>query len=189
MSPELFREYPRIDRSQAEALVQFKKHYFVSSEGSANRTFDSFGAISVEMSGLTDNGLMLKDGFSVDYQSGDDRETMLKKARQEIERFCDQLGAPPMEDYFGPVLLEGQAAAEFVVRAIVPLMQAERDPVSDYEYADNTSKDLKKWLNKRITAPHITLIDDPTATTFGKDSLDGHYKVDDEGMPGQTNRS
>lgn len=181
----LFREYPRIDRSQAEALVQFKKHYFVSSEGSANRTFDAFGSINVEMSGLTDNGLMLKDGFSVDYQSADDREAMLKKARQEIEKFCRQLKAPPMEDYFGPVLLEGQAAAEFVVQTIVPLIQAERDPVSDYDYADNTSKDLKKWLNKRIIAPHITLIDDPTAETFVKDSLGGHYQVDDEGMPGK----
>ncbi|MBU1356083.1 MAG: hypothetical protein KJ620_05905 [Candidatus Edwardsbacteria bacterium] len=181
----LFREYPRIDRSQAEALVQFKKHYFVSSEGSANRTFGAFGSINVEMSGLTDNGLMLKDGFSVDYQSGDDRGVLLKKARQEIKRFCDQLAAPPMEDYFGPVLLEGQAAAEFVVQTIVPLMQAERDPVSDYDYADNTSKDLKKWLNKRIIAPHITLIDDPTAETFEKDSLGGHYRVDDEGMPGK----
>jgi hypothetical protein len=181
----LFREYPRIDRSQAEARVQFKKHYFVSSEGSANRIFDSFGSISVEMSGLTDNGLMLKDGFSVDYRSGDDRETMIKKARQEIDKFCAQLKAPPMEDYFGPVLLEGQAAAEFVVQTIVPLMQAERDPVSDYEYADNTSSDLKKWLNKRITAPHISLTDDPTAMVFEKDSLGGHYQVDDEGMPGR----
>ena len=181
----LFREYPRIDKSQAEALVQFKKHYFVSAEGSANRTFDAFGSINVEMSGLTDNGLALRDGFSVDYKSGDDQQAMLKKARLEIERFCRQLAAPPMEDYFGPVLLEGQAAAEFVIRAMAPLMQAERDPVSDYEYADNTSGDLKKWLNKRITAPHITLIDDPAATIFGKDSLGGHYQVDDEGMPGQ----
>ncbi len=182
---QLFREYPEIDKSQAEALVQFKKHYFVSSEGSANRLFDSFGSISVEMSGLADNGLILKDGFSVDYGPGEDRETRLKKARQEIERFCNQLKAPPMEDYFGPVLLEGQAAAEFIVQTIVPLMQAERDPMSDYEYADNTSSDLKKWLNKRITAPHISLTDDPTSVVYGKDSLGGHYRVDDEGMPGK----
>jgi hypothetical protein len=181
----LFREYPRIDRSQAEALVQFRKHYFVNSEGTANRTFGSNGSINVEMSGLTDNGLMLKDGFSVDYSSDQDLKAILKKARIEIEKFCEQLEAQPMEDYFGPVLLEGQAAAEFIVQAVVPLMQAERDAVSDYEYADNTSSDLKKWLNKMITAPHITLMDDPSAAVYEKDSLAGHYAVDDEGMPGK----
>jgi len=181
----LFREYPQISKSQAEALVQFKKHYFISSEGTANRTFGSIGSVNVEMSGLTDNGLMLKDGFSVDYSSGQELVSILKKARMEIDKFCGQLKAQPMEDYFGPVLLEGQAAAEFIVQTIVPLMQAERDPVSDYEYADNTSSDLKKWLDKRITAPHITLVDDPSAAIYQDDSLGGHYAVDDEGMQGR----
>jgi hypothetical protein len=181
----LFREYPQIDKSQAEALVQFKRHYFVSSEGSVNRTFGLNNSISVEMSGLTENGMMLKDGFSVDVFSGDSLGVILKKARQEIEKFNDLLKAQPMEDYFGPVLLEGPAAAEFVIQSIVPLMQAERDPISDYEYADNSSNDLKKWLNKRITSPQLTLIDDPEAVVYEQDSLAGHYAVDDEGMPGR----
>lgn len=181
----LFREYPQIDRSQAEALVQFKRHYYVSSEGSANRTFDKNAAVNVEMYGLTDNGLLTKDGFSVDCSTNDNLEAVIKKARQEIDKFCIQLKAQPMEDYFGPVLLEGPAAAEFVLQSIVPLMQAERDPVSDYDYAGNSSNDLKKWLNKRITSPQLTLIDDPSAVIHENDSLAGNYVVDDEGMPGK----
>lgn len=179
----LFRRYPQVERSRAEAVLQVRQRHFVSSEGSAHRTTERTASVNVEMSGLTGNGLTLRDGFSMDCSSGGERQESLKKARQEIERFVMQLKAPFMEDYFGPVLFQGPAAAELTAQVMVPLMQADRDPLSDSDFSDDDSRGLKKWLNQRVMAPHLTLADDPSVKLWENDTLAGHYVVDDQGMP------
>ena len=181
----LFRRYPQIERSRAEAVLQVGRRYFVSSEGSAHRINERTASVSVEMSGLAGNGLTLRDGFSVEITPPSGRQDVLEKARHEIERFVLQLQAPPMEDYFGPVLFQGQAAAELAAQAVVPLMQAERDPLSEGDLSDDESRGLKKWLNQRVMAPHLTLTDDPSLELWEGDTLAGHYVVDDQGLPGR----
>ena len=94
--------------------------------------------------------------------------------------------APPPERYTGPVLFEGQAAAELVAQVLAPRFVGLRMPVADnpmFERAmDQVRNPFLDKLGARVLLRSLSVVDDPTATAQDGAPLLGGYLVDDDGV-------
>jgi predicted Zn-dependent protease len=83
------------------------------------------------------------------------------------------------DDYHGPVLFSGDAAADVINRLVVPGIEADRP---DLGTAARTQGAYQSSLHSPILPTYISVVDDPTQRTFEGQSLLGAYSVDDEGV-------
>jgi predicted Zn-dependent protease len=84
------------------------------------------------------------------------------------------------DDYHGPVLFSGDAAADVINRLFVPNIEADRPEIGT---TARTQGAYQSSLHSLVLPNYISVIDDPTLRTFGGQSLLGAYSVDDEGTP------
>src|SRR6185437_11232727 len=83
------------------------------------------------------------------------------------------------EDYHGPVLFAGDAAADVINRLFVPSIEADRPEMGT---TARTQGAYQSSLHSPILPNYISVVDDPTQRTFAGQSLLGAYNVDDEGV-------
>jgi hypothetical protein len=97
---------------------------------------------------------------------------------------ADRLGAASqasiLEDYTGPVLVEGLAAGQFFRQLLAQGLAAQIDPVGSVRRSD--SEGLESKLGKRILPVTFHIYDDPTQSQFQDTQLSGHYLFDEEGI-------
>ena len=84
------------------------------------------------------------------------------------------------DDYHGPVLFSGDAAADVINRLFVPNIEADRPEMGT---TARTQGAYQSSLHSLVLPNYISVIDDPTQRTFDGQSLLGAYSVDDEGTP------
>jgi predicted Zn-dependent protease len=87
--------------------------------------------------------------------------------------------APLAEPFVGPAILEGRAAGVFFHEVIGHRLEAHR------LRNDVDGQTFGKKLNEPIMPAFLSLYDDPTITRIGDTELNGHYFIDDEGVPAQ----
>ncbi|MBI4421232.1 MAG: hypothetical protein HY560_10430 [Gemmatimonadetes bacterium] len=80
--------------------------------------------------------------------------------------------APVFDQYNGPVLVEGQAAAELFNQVFAPRLLATRRPESP----------LVEQLGSRVLPVFLNVEDNPTVPVF-EGRVIGGYRVDDDGVP------
>ena len=83
------------------------------------------------------------------------------------------------DDYHGPVLFAGDAAADVINRLFVPNIEADRPEMGT---TARTQGAYQSSLHSPILPNYISVVDDPTLRTFEGQSLLGAYNVDDEGV-------
>jgi TldD protein len=83
------------------------------------------------------------------------------------------------EDYHGPVLFSGDAAADLIDKLFVPNIEADRP---DTGTTARTQGAYQSSYKSPVLPPFLSVIDDPTMKTFEGHSLLGAYAVDDEGV-------
>jgi hypothetical protein len=84
------------------------------------------------------------------------------------------------DDYHGPVLFSGDAAADVFNRLFVPNIEADRP---DMGTTARTRGPYASSLHSLVLPTYISVVDDPTEHSFEGQSLLGSYAVDDEGVP------
>jgi hypothetical protein len=95
----------------------------------------------------------------------------------------DELRRAPLvdaEDYHGPVLFSGDAAADVINHLFVPNVEADRP---DLGTLARTQGAYQSSLHSPVLPPFLSVVDDPTLQSFDGHSLVGAYAVDDEGVP------
>jgi hypothetical protein len=98
----------------------------------------------------------------------------------------EALRASPLvtaEDYHGPVLLSGDAAADVMGKLLVPNVEADRPAMGT---TARTTGAFASSYKSRVLPPMLDVIDNPLMTTFEGKTLLGAYAVDDEGVPAQS---
>jgi predicted Zn-dependent protease len=83
------------------------------------------------------------------------------------------------DDYHGPVLFAGDAAADVINRLFVSNIEADRPEMGT---TARTQGAYQSSLHSPILPYYISVVDDPTQRTFEGHSLLGAYDVDDEGV-------
>ena len=158
--------------------------YMVNTDGTVLRHGYGGYSDSISVSGQAADGMQLSrnNGTSAASASGLEDAAALRKRTMENLKSLEELRHAPVveaEDYHGPVLFSGDAAADVIDRLFVPNVEADRP---DMGTTARTQGAYQSSLKSPVLPPFLTVVDDPTLKTFEGESLVGSYAVDDEGV-------
>ncbi len=107
------------------------------------------------------------------------KEAQLVHAAHDLGKQLEALARAPVlpEDYSGPVLFTGRAAALFFLKAIGEPLSNPREPLGQ-----SVEGRLIERLGKHIASKLVTIRDDPTLKTWHGTPLMGWFPVDDDGV-------
>jgi predicted Zn-dependent protease len=187
----LFQEMENIFTSKVEVRAKTSRTRFLNSEGSTfTRVLHSAGLTATAATQAVD-GLALSDFVSAYGRNMEDlpgREELLAAVREMGARLERLREAPLLELYNGPVLFEGQAAAELVSQVLAPGLLAVRKPVTGDPrmaglLAMSQGQSLEDKIGARILPRFLGIEDDPTLEAHDVHPFVGGYTVDDQGVP------
>ena len=105
--------------------------------------------------------------------------------REMASELTAMAAAPTVDEYAGPVLFEGDAAAQFVSQLFAAQLSPTKTPLTADEWLRRELPDAKLAgrVRRRVFPDFVTVRDDPTLARFGDVDLRGYYRYDDEGVP------
>ena len=173
--PELFDSHVRVS-------VDHEEREFASTEGTRLVTERVIYALHVQAWARAPDGMLLEN--SRDFYGAKDSEL---PRGEELARRIDVMvaellalrQAPVLDPYTGPALLEPEAAGVLFHEAVGHRLEGER------QNDDKDGHTFKGQVGKPILPFFLTILDDPTQRTAGPVSLNGYYRFDDQGVPGQ----
>ena len=183
----LFRDMPHIMDSRVGARVVQGRTYYVNSEGSTFIRSNRAASLSVTAQAQADDGAVLHDFRAVYGDGWDDivnRGDLAAEVRALGAAIAERRSASRLEDrYIGPVLFEGQAAAELTAQVLLPRLRGIRTPETERRFsARGSGNPFLDKLGARVLPRFLNLADDATLT--GNGFVSG-YTVDDDGVPAQ----
>lgn len=189
----VFKGIPGVFTSNVRADLRLGTTYFVNSEGSSfTRRSPSVSVHALAGTRAVD-GTELEDFVAVHgrrWEELPDRTDLAGRIRGMAERLVQLREAEFVDRYNGPVLFEGQAAAELVNQVLVPRLVALPTPVTDGPrflpfggFGAGPKNPFLDKLGARVLPRFLSIVDDPTVDTHGQVPLLGGYKVDNEGVP------
>jgi TldD protein len=169
-------------RATCRADFHVTTMYFVSSEGSELQHSATTARVSVSVGVKADDGMSLSrsaDRYAAsatELASDEAIEEMIDKVAAELQELH---GAPVVDPYVGPAILDGRAAAVFMHEVFGHRIEAHRQEhrVSGQTFADK--------VGDRIMPEWLSIYDDPTVARLNGQFLSGHYRYDDEGVRAQ----
>ncbi|MFH2006769.1 MAG: metallopeptidase TldD-related protein [bacterium] len=182
LASAVFRHYPDIHESWVILRAATWSIHTVTSESA--RLYRDGEALSVGIRART----RAPDGARVEllwqWQHADPRRlptaAALSRRAAELARLTLRLRTAPLarKEYAGPVLFEGRAAAAVLLQTVGMRLTANRSSM----YSDHrvTADGL---IGQPVLPTWLSVVDDPTASRWGKLTLLGGYPVDDEGTP------
>ena len=161
--------------------------YLLNTEGTVVRQGYSGYSANISVGGQAPDGMQLARENGTVATTAKELETWPQFRNRVIEdlKSLQALRNAPivsMDDYHGPVLFSGDAAADVMNRLFVPNVQAARPEMGT---TARTQGAYTSSLHSRVLPEFISVTDDPHTTTFNGRSLLGAYEVDDEGVPAQ----
>ena len=191
----IFKKYPSIQKSDVNIFAYDGQVYFANSEGSSVQYPLQIASIKVVATTQAPSGEIINDHvlwFGKNTSQLPDEKTMLA----EVEKMAKNLSeltqkSAISEPYSGPVLFEGQAAAEVFVQKFFTNFNgliSIRKPVVGSEQIISMAPDkvkentLEAMINKKIVSRDITIEALPTLTTFQNIPLIGSFIADAEGV-------
>lgn len=185
-----FRQAPWIQSSRAQLSANYVLERYLNSEGSTFTRSTPRVSLRIFASTQAADGSALSDAiesYAYSFRDLAPESVLASQVRDMQTRLKDLQEAPSEDRYNGPVLFEGQAAAEVFARHFAGLLAAEPSPASNNAQlrtiADSQqSVGLLGRLNARVLPEFMSVVDDPTVTHQGDDVLFGSYKVDEEAV-------
>ncbi len=175
-------EHPELFDSQMRVSVDHEEREFASTEGTRLVTEHVIYALHVQAWARAPDGMLLEN--SRDFYGA--REAELPRASElsaRIDAMVEELlalqKAPVLDPYTGPALLEPEAAGVLFHEAVGHRLEGER------QNDDKDGHTFKGQVGKPILPFFLSIIDDPTLRAAGPVSLNGYYRFDDQGVPGQ----
>lgn len=183
----LFRDMPHIADSQVSATATYQRTYYVNSEGSSFIRNDPSASLIVRAQAQADDGTILHDFVIENGRAWDEigsPDDLANEVKDMGKAIAERMGAPKLPDrYIGPVLFEGQAAAELFAQVLAPRFIGIRMPDTESQFSSFMGQAGNPFLDKlgaRVLPRFLSVTDDPT---LAGDGFVGGYAVDDEGVP------
>lgn len=182
----VFAAYPSIAASSVDFQISQGATYYLNTEGSVVRTGDRIAFVQARGSLQAPDGMVLYDGEVIEALDPArlPAEPELRRAVESVARNLDELAKAPVgENYTGPVLFEGVAAAQAFAEVFGANLGVTRRPVAEPgRQIPWQGSELENRLGLRVLPEWIDLVDDPTAREFQGRPLLGFYVVDLEGV-------
>jgi predicted Zn-dependent protease len=184
----VFRQTPGIADSEVRLYTTHWLTRFVSSEGTSFTRELPVVVMQVNAAAQATDGMTLTD-FDIVYahslkELGTEAE-LVNRARSLAARLTKLRQASLIDKYTGPVLFDGQAAAELVFQTLGSAMLGVPRVVVDdlrFEQAYNSNAGLADRLGSRILPEFLSVTDDGTLREYQGKPLFGGYQVDEEGV-------
>lgn len=179
----IFLKHPTLLQNSTVAFVsEPQTRYFVNSEGSEIIEQHVDYHLMIVGSTLAEDGMALSLNDTIEKPDPalfpDEKE--LAARVEKLATKLEQLRrAPVAEPYVGPAILSGKAAAVFFHESFGHRVEAV------HEKSENEGKTFAKKLGSPVMPNFLTVVDDPTIEKVNGEYLNGFYKYDDEGVPGQ----
>ncbi|MCY3926670.1 MAG: metallopeptidase TldD-related protein [Acidobacteria bacterium] len=180
-----FRDLPEIFSSNVSASAANRRTYYLNSQGSAFIRSDPTASIVVAARTQATDGTVLNDSVSAHGSSWDDisdRNALESHVAAMGANLTARRSAEALDRYSGPVLFEGQAAAELFAQVMVPKLLGTRVPDAEPSFARVMQQSRNPFLDRvgaRVLPRFLDIHDDPT---LNDDGFLGGYEVDDDGV-------
>ena len=150
------------------------------SEGTEYAVPYNFLQMTVQASVCGANGSLVSDEMAIHVPLFGDLPSE-ESLRTRLAAFVDTLAAaaqlPVLEDdYFGPILLEGEAVASLVDKFMVLPLVNNKNPLG------GGGRTSEQKFGKRIAAPGVDILSLPHLATYGGERLWGAFEVDIDGL-------
>ena len=188
------RLFPELYESRVTYYLVYATEYLVTSEGTEIRTNRSFASIEAALNTLAGDGVPLNHFYST-YSPRPADLPAVDKVRASLNVSATELmslrASPSAQDYTGPVLFEARAAAPLIAQVLGPAVNGARPPISFSPVMEQLLTNLggkSDWVTRigaRVLPTGVSLVDDPTLTTYEGQPLLGSYAVDEEGVRAQ----
>jgi len=179
---ERLSAHPELFDSQLRVSMDHEEREFASSEGTRLVTEHVIYSLHVQAWARAPDGMLLEN--SRDFYGA--REGELPRGAELSGRIDEMVGellalrkAPVLDPYTGPALLEPEAAGVLFHEAVGHRLEGER------QNDDKDGRTFKGQIGKPVLPFFLTILDDPTRHALGPVSLNGYYRFDDQGVPGQ----
>jgi len=178
----VFDENDDILDGSAIISASLQRKIFVDTEGReiAENTVSFQVALTADVQ--ADDGMFLPlyrtwQGFSEAELPTD--EEVLSAAKEISKTLSNLKKAPVVESFTGPAILSPEAAGVFFHEIFGHRIEGSRLK------QENDAQTFKKKIGEAVLPKHLSVTLDPTLKYFGKQSLNGYYVFDDEGIRGQ----
>jgi hypothetical protein len=186
----VFKGSPAIFTDSAHVVMDQTYTRYVNSEGTTfTRNTPSASVVLVASTQAADGApvhdFLAAYGHSTeDLPSPRDLESRAVAMGQRLEKLRS---ATLVDHYNGPVLFEGQAAAELFTQVIAPALLSTRLPLSDAPqfglFSSSLENPYQDRLGGRVLPDFLSVADDPTLSRYQDEPLLGGSRVDDDGVP------
>src|SRR5207237_8035108 len=167
---------------QWRAGVDREEREMASTEGARLITERVIYGLHVQAWARAPDGMLLEDSRDF-YGAGEAELPRGEKLSGKIDEMVAELlalrSAPVLDPYTGPALLAPEAAGVLFHEAVGHRLEGER------QNDDKDGRTFKGRVGKPILPSFLTILDDPTARALGSGSLNGFYRFDPQGAPGQ----
>ncbi|MBS1995631.1 MAG: hypothetical protein JSS86_04940, partial [Cyanobacteria bacterium SZAS LIN-2] len=185
----VFKDYPKVQKSFVRLEDKANTRWFVNSEGFCNRTPKSQCYLIAIASVQAANGAIVSDTEIAAAEKASElpsEEVLEKRLRNLAERLTKLSEAKEIDQYRGPVLFEGEAAAELVSQVLQTNLGYVPEPLSKLGSLSSKMKNpLADRLNSKILPSFITIVDDPLRNMDGDKKIISSYRIDDDGLIAQ----
>lgn len=191
----VFKKYPDIQKSSVNIFAYDAQVYFANSEQTSVQYPLQIAAVRVVATTQSVGGEELNDHclwFFKTISQLPDEKTMTAEIEKMAKNLSDiSLKLPITEPYSGPVLFEGQAAAEVFVQKFFTNINgliSVRKPVIGSEQIINMAGDkvkentLEAMINKKIISRDLSIVALPALANYQSTVLTGSFIADAEGV-------
>ncbi|HVE81800.1 MAG TPA: metallopeptidase TldD-related protein [Myxococcales bacterium] len=178
----IFKEHPKILRSSVGLQAGTTTMYFVDSEGSRVREGRFYARVMIA------GAVKADDGMDLDlYDSFEAKDADLLPTEAQVEEHIRALiarlealrVAKVVEPYSGPAIISNRAAAVFFHEIFGHRVEGHRQKDEDEGHT------FTRKIGQQVLPEFLSVVDDPTRSTYGRTYLNGYYQYDDEGVPAQ----
>jgi TldD protein len=177
-----FLQNANIVDADASLEVGTERKYFASSEGARIVQNRTHARLYINASILADDGDILPmhlSYFAFDPGGLPSDEEVLKDVLEMIGKLEKLRTAPVAEPYSGPAILHAQAAGVFFHEIFGHRIEGHR--LKD----ELDGQTFKTRVEDLVLPKSLSIVSDPTLSTYNGRPLNGHYRFDDEGVKGR----
>jgi TldD protein len=183
-----FAQYRHIDSSEVRVVAGVENRYLINSEGTRIRLGSPEASLRVSAEAQTADGERLTDELEYTGRTVEELppiETVIAEVGKLAARLSEAIAAPILEDYTGPVLIDGAAAPQLFRQLLARGIAGRPDAVGSQRRPAASGDNLENRLGKRVLPTSFRVYSDPRPAEFQGSPLAGHYLFDDEGVPAQ----
>jgi predicted Zn-dependent protease len=191
----LFRQMPDINASTISFSAANSYIRYLNSEGTFYTRREPRVTFNAHANTQAPDGTPLEDSvwfYARSVAELPSADELTSQVRSLGQRLKDLRAASVIENYNGPVLVEGDAAAQLFRHVFMPHLLGTRRPLMDGALgAQQMGQEENPFIDKigaRVLPEFLSVTDNPTLAEYNKIPLAGWCTVDEEGVPTRETR-